>query len=546
MYNAQACKLNKRIYKNNLLPSVDSIIDYYKNRPELTEYTLNKEIHRIKNYTIYTHDEKFKKITDLSEILTYYTENFKDNDNDDLLWRCANQSLMADIVTSLTTMGFIRPEMGAGMSMEELTLELDFRNNGGGIVRGECFLNVTMLPIQRPLIGIILEVYLCPSRKIFQAQIRKIIPYDALTEEEMNQVTTSLSSNHGKMSGSSSSSSIALSEINDKRNMLGISLQSLQSSLKCVPSALPEIPNISVIPRCLWQGNDDQFVIKLCVVRENADAPQQLRRIRHSRIKVNRKASFPALVDVTVKYVFQEKNVHEDYCDLHFTYHDIDNDCITIASSEELIDAIEQSKNTGSEFLRITSNIKNPHSSDERDVISVEKEDGRIGIVDDERTEEETFAPTVESKDEEEVKIQEISEETESVFSNIDQSKDLEDIHPDENNQNSSPENGEIVMEEHDDASQDSWEDIVKDHEMISHATRKLGSVLSESDLLQYSEKYSENMSSSSSMKNSNSNSSSSSTNSGGSLSKSISSVLSSVPTIISLTKSDISSTVLV
>lgn len=176
MYNAQACKLNKRIYKNNLLPSVDSIINYYKNRPKLTEYTLNKEIHRIKNYTIYTHDEKFKKITDLSEILTYYTENFKDNDNDDLLWRCANQSLMADIVTSLTTMGFIRPEMGAGMSMEELTLELDFRNNGGGTVRGKCFLNVTMLPIQRPLIGIILEVYLCPSRKIFQAQIKSITP----------------------------------------------------------------------------------------------------------------------------------------------------------------------------------------------------------------------------------------------------------------------------------------------------------------------------------------------------------------------------------
>lgn len=339
-----------------------------------------------------------------------------------------------------------------------------------------------------------------PLSKNIPSTDQKHYPYDALTEEEINQVTTSLSSNHEKMSGSSSSSSIALSEINDKRNMLGISLQSLQSSLQCVPSfksALPEIPNISIIPRCLWQGNDDQFVIKLCVVRENADAPQQLRRIRHSRIKVNRKASFPALVDVTVKYVFQEKNVHEDYCDFHFTYHDIDNDCITIASSEELIDAIEQSKNTGSEFLRITSNIKNPHSSDERDVISVEKEDGRIGIVDDERTEEETFAPTIESKDEEEVKIQEISEETESVFSNIDQSKDLEDIHPDENNQNSSPENGEIVMEEHDDASQDSWEDIVEDHEMISHATRKLGSVLFENDLLQYSEKYSENMSSS-------------------------------------------------
>jgi len=333
LHNSCAFKLNQIIRNNNLLPSIESIINYYKDRPELTQYTLTKEIHRIKSYTIYTHhdsknNQKFRKITDPSEILAYHAENLKEvnNINDELLWRCSNQSFLADILTVLTTIEFVRPEMGAGTNIEELSFVLDFRD---GSVRGKYFINVLMASIPRPLVGMFLNIYFCPARQIFEAQIERIISYDALTEEEINQATIFLSTSCHAKSGIVTS--------NDARNESILTRFSLQS-LK-YPSFKRALPEISR----LWRG-DDQFVIKLRIIGDS----RQLRRVRLSRLKINGRISFPALVKVTIQYAFHNKPLLSgEYCDLLFTHYDVDNDCVTIASSVGLVDAIEQFTGTG-------------------------------------------------------------------------------------------------------------------------------------------------------------------------------------------------------
>ena len=70
-------------------------------------YTLKTEIQRLQ-YTVYTHTNR--RLTDAADIQTYENENFDNNttDNDDLLWRCSNQSLLADAVAALTTVGLVR------------------------------------------------------------------------------------------------------------------------------------------------------------------------------------------------------------------------------------------------------------------------------------------------------------------------------------------------------------------------------------------------------------------------------------------------------
>eukprot|EP00548_Thalassiothrix_antarctica_P007875 CAMPEP_0194137752 /NCGR_PEP_ID=MMETSP0152-20130528/7595_1 /TAXON_ID=1049557 /ORGANISM="Thalassiothrix antarctica, Strain L6-D1" /LENGTH=596 /DNA_ID=CAMNT_0038834895 /DNA_START=93 /DNA_END=1883 /DNA_ORIENTATION=+ len=495
LQNSYAYKLNQIIRNNNLLPSIESIINYYKDRPELTQYTLTKEIHRIKNYTIYTHhdnknERNFRKITDLSEIQAYHTKNFKEvkNVDDDLLWRCSNQSLLADILTALTTIGFVRPEMGAGTTMEELSFVLDFRD---GSVRGKCFINVSMASISRPLVGMFLDIYFCPARQIFEAQIESIISYDALTEEEINQAAIFLST-----SCNATNSIVASNNIRNKSVLASFSLQSLK-----VPSfkrALQEIPH-------LWQ-EDDQFVIKLRILGDS----RQLRRVRLSRLKVNGKISFSALVDITILCAFQNKPLaFGKYCDLLFTYHDIDNECVNIASSEELVDAIEQFTRNGSFNIDVKlesidlvcHNLESNPPFEEKEVAKNIDRKSEI-----ENTEEKEVENNTDTKS-----CTDIIEREEEIISNIDQSGKLDSEDgciEEENNYFSVPDIVEIILEgDNDDTcvdkeentddasvsngSQDSWENIVaEEHTIIAHATRMLGSALFESDLL-HSEKLS-------------------------------------------------------
>mmetsp|Transcript_11707 Transcript_11707/g.18021 ORF Transcript_11707/g.18021 Transcript_11707/m.18021 type:complete len:658 (-) Transcript_11707:87-2060(-) len=100
------------------------------------------------------------------------------------------------------------------------------------------------------------------------------------------------------------------------------------------------------------------FVIKLCIV--GVQGSPQIRRVRLSSITVDGNVSYPALVDVAIKYTFPDDSLEPKHYTVLLTYYDVDNDCITIASTEELVDAIEQFTNSEIKALclRITTDVK--------------------------------------------------------------------------------------------------------------------------------------------------------------------------------------------
>lgn len=105
-------------------------------------------------------------------------------------------------------------------------------------------------------------------------------------------------------------------------------------------------------------GFKKNFVIKLCIV--GAQGSPQIRRVRLSNITVDGDISYPALVDVAIQYTFPDASLKAECYTVLMTYYDVDNDCITIASTEELVDAIEQFATPESKTLclRITTDVK--------------------------------------------------------------------------------------------------------------------------------------------------------------------------------------------
>lgn len=101
-----------------------------------------------------------------------------------------------------------------------------------------------------------------------------------------------------------------------------------------------------------------RFVLKLRLV--GVGGAPQIRRVKLPRITVGGSVSFDALVGVAISYTFPGAPlVPEDY-DVVLTYYDVDNDCVTIASTEELLDAIDQFKNNP--VLRVTTDVKRKKS----------------------------------------------------------------------------------------------------------------------------------------------------------------------------------------
>lgn len=64
--------------------------------------------------------------------------------------------------------------------------------------------------------------------------------------------------------------------------------------------------------------------------------------------------SHDALVAVAISCTFPDAPLTPEDYDVTFTYYDVDNDCVTIASTEELVDAISQF----TDVLRVTTDVK--------------------------------------------------------------------------------------------------------------------------------------------------------------------------------------------
>jgi Zinc finger, ZZ type/PB1 domain len=83
--------------------------------------------------------------------------------------------------------------------------------------------------------------------------------------------------------------------------------------------------------------------------------PSQIRRVPLSRISVNGQVSYQALREISIKYAYPTSSNDTDDFDCALTYHDVDNDVVTIASNEELIDAIEQFSPLEKPVLKIST-----------------------------------------------------------------------------------------------------------------------------------------------------------------------------------------------
>lgn len=73
---------------------------------------------------------------------------------------------------------------------------------------------------------------------------------------------------------------------------------------------------------------------------------------------MNGQVSYSALADIAIKYTFPGIVTDENDHDCTLTYYDIDNDCVTIGSTEELVDAIDQFSINENPVLRITADVK--------------------------------------------------------------------------------------------------------------------------------------------------------------------------------------------
>jgi hypothetical protein len=192
------------------LSSCQEMIQYYRSRPELYDYTLTKELSRMK-YTVFT--EGGQKLTDISAILEYAAAQQQEqqqsqvSSDNDLLWRAANQSIFGDVITSLTCdQGLLRPLFHTASSVNDLTLTIDFGRDAPHIT-AECFAHV-ILPgtydeskandandqsqEKLELAGALIGVYFCPKKNRMEAKILHISPAPSLTNDQVKGIAETL------------------------------------------------------------------------------------------------------------------------------------------------------------------------------------------------------------------------------------------------------------------------------------------------------------------------------------------------------------------
>mmetsp|Transcript_13623 Transcript_13623/g.20740 ORF Transcript_13623/g.20740 Transcript_13623/m.20740 type:complete len:214 (-) Transcript_13623:133-774(-) len=186
-------ELNRSIHTT--IPSAESLTEYYQSHPELADYTIDKELPRMK-YTVWTREGT--KLIHPSDISAYYNEEQQTADvwhNDFLLWRSANQSILGDVISAMTSpKGLVRPQLKAATFVKDVSVTMDFKCIDPH-VRVECFLNIS-LPDSKGqsllLAGALVMAYFCPSRNKFNAGVTKVFPCKSLTQEEVDRAAASI------------------------------------------------------------------------------------------------------------------------------------------------------------------------------------------------------------------------------------------------------------------------------------------------------------------------------------------------------------------
>jgi hypothetical protein len=173
--------------------SAKEFLAYCESQPELKELTVTKELTRM-NYTLYTPEGT--KITDPQEIAHFIqTESPEMANRHELVYRAANQTIFADMITSLTSFdGLIRPQLSAGTFVDDSSIVIDLASDHPH-VRAECFLNICIpdgINGKLGMAGAIAEIVFCPTKEEMKAELLYLTPCNELTEQQVIDAAKSL------------------------------------------------------------------------------------------------------------------------------------------------------------------------------------------------------------------------------------------------------------------------------------------------------------------------------------------------------------------
>lgn len=183
-------KLNKFLCPLSTQHAVKRLQTYYQSRPNLKKYTLETELNRL-NYTIETGENNNNKIIkDYSQIKCYA------NSVESVIWRCANQSILADVINALTgPNNLIRPQLLSRAISEKCSFYISFSDNEESM-SCECILKI-FFPIDELRQHVIaksrISLYFVPVKEKFEAQVLDIIPI-YISEEQFQSSAAYLSS----------------------------------------------------------------------------------------------------------------------------------------------------------------------------------------------------------------------------------------------------------------------------------------------------------------------------------------------------------------
>jgi len=164
----------------NTSVAASELVKYYTSRPNLRSYTLETELPRMQ-YTVYPEDGS-PPLTHTEDIRSRYSNNI--NDDTDLLWRAANQSLLADAISTLTY-GLHPPLFRTDLLITALAQKchftLTFENNNhnnanAGVHHLTCTCDLVLQFPEIELARVSLHIFFAPSRNVFECQVVSLTP----------------------------------------------------------------------------------------------------------------------------------------------------------------------------------------------------------------------------------------------------------------------------------------------------------------------------------------------------------------------------------
>ncbi|KAL3822744.1 hypothetical protein ACHAXA_001009 [Cyclostephanos tholiformis] len=136
----------------NANPNVaDRILEYYRSRPELKDFTLKSELGRMSYEVVFLDEKNGKdmKLVSTEDIRSYFAsleKIDKDDDEVDIILRAANQSLLADPLSMLTCEGDGKlvhsGSFHSTLIATECSFKLDLRRKGQRRVKVQCELAI--------------------------------------------------------------------------------------------------------------------------------------------------------------------------------------------------------------------------------------------------------------------------------------------------------------------------------------------------------------------------------------------------------------------